>query len=86
MCDEFSGYKAAKVINNKYPDTVNGAFHEKWVREGPRIPSRGIFADNGGEFKNPGMKEVTAKYGISLTLTAVHGVMVKTKGIITPVI
>ena len=70
MCDEFSGFMAAKVINDKEPETVIKAFDKKWIKEGPGIPSKGIFADNGGEFKNPKMKEVSAKYGLSLSLTA----------------
>ena len=70
MCDEFSGYMVAEVIKDKEPETVIKAFNKKWVIEGPGIPSRGIFCDNGGEFKNPGMKEVAAKYGLSLNLTA----------------
>ena len=72
MCDEFSGYMVAEVINNKLPETVIKAFNKRWVREGPGIPLKGIFADNGGEFKNPQMKEVAAKYGLSLRLTAAH--------------
>ena len=72
ICDEFSGYMAAVVLNNKLPENVIKAFHKAWVREGPGIPARGVFADNGGEFKNPEMKEVAAKYGLSLTLTAAN--------------
>ena len=72
ICDEFSGYMVAEVINNKHPETVIKAFIKRWVREGPGIPSKGVFADNGGEFKNPEMKEVAAKYGLSLRLTAAH--------------
>ena len=72
MCDEFSGYMVAEVLNNKLPETVIKAFDKRWVREGPGIPDKGIFADNGGEFKNPLMKEVAAKYGLSLRLTAAY--------------
>ena len=43
----------ADVLNNKLQDTVITAIDKRWVREGP---------DNGGEFKNPEMKEVAAKY------------------------
>ena len=72
MCDEFSGYMVAEVLNNKLPETVVKAFDKRWVREGPGIPDKGIFADNGGEFKNPEMKEIAAKYGLSLKLTAAY--------------
>ena len=72
ICDEFSGYMVAEVINNKLPETVIKAFNKRWVREGPGIPSKGLFADNGGEFKNPEMKEMATKYGLSLRLTAAY--------------
>ena len=62
----------AEVINNKLPETVTKAIDKRWVREGAGIPDKGIFADNGGEFKNPQMKEVAAKYGLSLRLTAAN--------------
>ena len=61
-----------EVIPNKLPETVITAFNKRWVRDGPGIPAKGIFADNGGEFKNPAMKAVAAKYGLSLRLTAAH--------------
>ena len=44
-CDEFSGYIAAAVIPNKYPETIVKACHRRWIREGPGIPSKGIFSD-----------------------------------------
>ena len=72
MCDEFSGFMMAEVVKDKNPDTIIKAFHKKWIREGPGIPVKGLFADNGGEFKNPQMKEVAGKYGISLRLTAAN--------------
>ena len=72
ICDEFSGYMMAEVVNDKLPETIMKAFNKRWVRDGPGIPLRGIFADNGGEFKNPVMKQVASKYGISLRLTAAN--------------
>lgn len=68
--DEFSGYIIAEVIPNKKPDTILEAFNRRWIKEGPGIPSHGIFSDNGGEFKNPQMKEFAAKYGFRISLTA----------------
>ena len=70
--DEFSGYIAEAVIPNKYPETILNAFHRRWIREGPGIPSKGIFSDNGGEFRNSAIKEMASKYGINLYLTAAH--------------
>ena len=42
------------------------------MREGPGVPSKGLFADNGVEFRNSKMIEMAAKYGISLKLTAAN--------------
>ena len=70
--DEFSGYIVAEVINNKEPETIFKAFDQRWVEQGPGIPKDGIFSDNGGEFKNPLMKEAAAQYGIKLYLTAAN--------------
>ena len=36
------------------------AINKRWIREGPGIPSKGIFADNGGEFKNPKIRLTAA--------------------------
>ena len=69
-CDEFCGYLSA--INIKNPETIIKAFHKKWIREGPGIPKYGVFSDNGGEFRNPALREMASKYGITLTLTAAH--------------
>ena len=63
---------AAEVLPNKHPENVIKAFNRKWVREGPGIPSKGVFADNGGEFRNSKMMEMAIKYGISLKLTAAN--------------
>ena len=72
ICDEFCGYIAAKVVPNKSPEKVMEAFHQRWVREGPGIPRKGIFTDNGGEFRNEKMKELASKYGIRMNFTAAH--------------
>ena len=61
ICDEFSGYVVAEVIKNKRPETIINAFNKRWVREGPGIPLKGIFVDNGGEFRNASMKELASK-------------------------
>ena len=72
MIDEFSMYIQAVVIPNKKPETIMKAFNKRWVREGPGVPFRGIFSDNGGEFKNPQVKEMAAKYGLTISLTAAN--------------
>ena len=72
MCDEFSGFMAAEVIKNKEPETIIKALSKRWIREGPGIPSKGLFMDNGGEFKNSKLIEVASKLGLSLNFTAAH--------------
>ena len=49
---------AALVINNKVPETVINALHKKWIQENPGIPSKGSFADNGGELKTQSLKKL----------------------------
>ena len=48
------------------------AFNKCWMREGPGIPSNGIFEDNDGEFMNAAMLEVEAKYSLDVKLTAAN--------------
>ena len=38
MCDEFSGFMVAEVLNNKLSELVIKAFDKRWVGEGPAIP------------------------------------------------
>ena len=70
MVDEFSGYMKGKVINNKKQETIIKTFNKAWIEDGPGIPSEGTMTDNGGEFKNPEFKEMAAKFGLKITLTA----------------
>ena len=70
ICDEFSSYISAEVINNKRPDTIIKALHKRWIREGPGLPMKGIFSDMGGEFRNSEMIEMAQKYDINLNFTA----------------
>ena len=70
MVDEFPGYLKGKVINNKKPETIIKAFNKAWIEEGPGIPKEETMTDNGGEFKNPEFKEMAAKFGLKISLTA----------------
>ena len=60
ICNEFSGFMAAEVIDNKEPESIIKALSKRWIREGPGIPSKGLFMDNGREFKNSKLKEVAS--------------------------
>ena len=68
--DEFSGYIRAAVINDKNPETILKILSRIWVREGPGIPSKGWFSDNGGEFRNEAMLEAARQLGLQIFLTA----------------
>ena len=72
MVDKLSMYIQAEIISNKKPETVIKTFNRRWVREGPGLPSRGIFSDNKGEFKNPQMKEMAAKHGLTIFFTTAN--------------
>ena len=70
--DKFSAFIVAEVIKNKEPETIFKTFDRRWVEQEPGIPKDGICSDNGGEFKNPIMKEAAAKYGIKFSLPAAN--------------
>ena len=60
----------AKVIKDKKPSTIIKAFNNVWIEDGPGIPSKGTMTDMGGEFKILEFKEMAAKYGFKISLTA----------------
>ena len=70
IMDEFSSWMAAKVIKDKKPETIMKYFDKKWIQEGPGIPTKGVFSDNGGEFRNDALKEMAGKLGLRIFLTA----------------
>ena len=71
--DEFSKLIKGQVIDNKKPDTIIKAIENKWIvggGSGPGHPSRGFFADNGGEFLNSDLIDFAAALDISIRMTA----------------
>ena len=65
IVDTFTRFIQGKVLKNKEALTVVDALNEAWNwRVG--FPSRGFWADNGGEFKNGEMEEFASKAGFSI--------------------
>lgn len=71
--DEFSKMIKGQVINDKKKETIIKAIENKWIigdGSGPGHPSRGFFADNGGEFLNDDLIDFAAALNISIKFTA----------------
>ena len=65
MVCTFTRFIQGKVLKNKEALTVVNALYEAWnCRLG--FPSRGFWADNGGECQNGEMEEFSIKAGFSI--------------------
>ena len=65
MIDSFSRFMVGKMISNKKADTIIQAIIDSWcIIVG--FPSHGFFADNGGEFSNIKLDELTSKLGLTV--------------------
>ena len=65
MIDCFSRFIVEKLLNNKKADTIIQALMDLWcINLG--FPSNGFFADNGGEFSNIKLDELTSKLGLTV--------------------
>ena len=56
-----------KLITNKKADTIITALTDAWCMN-VEFPSQGFFADNGGEFANIKLDELTSKLGLTVKL------------------
>ena len=65
MIDSFSRFMVGKLINNKKADTIMQAIMDSWCMS-VGFPSHGFFADNGGEFSNIKLDELTSKLGLTV--------------------
>ena len=65
MIDSFTRFIQGKVIPNKKVDTIIIALTDSWCMNVGFL-SRGFFADNGGEFANVKLDELTSKLGLSV--------------------
>ena len=65
MIDAFTRFIQGKVTSNKKADTIITTLKDSWCIN-VRFPSRGFFVDNGGEFANIKLDELTSKLGLSV--------------------
>ena len=65
MIDSFSRFMVGKLISNKKADTIIQAIMDSWCMS-VGFPSHGFFADNGGEFSNIKLDELTSKLGLTV--------------------
>ena len=65
MIDSFSRFIVGKLLNNKRADTIIQAIMDSWCMC-VGFPSYGFFADNGGEFSNKNLDELTSKLGLTV--------------------
>ena len=70
MIDAFTRYTVATVINRKTPEQVINGIFEKWIQYFG-IPDK-VLSDNGGEFSNAEMIEVSNKLNLKLFTTGAH--------------
>ena len=60
MIDSFSRFMVGRLLTNKRADTIIQAIMDSWCMN-VGFPSHGFFADNGGEFSNIKLDELTSK-------------------------
>ena len=65
MIDSFTRFIQGKLIPNKRADTIIKALTDAWCMN-VGFPSQGFFADNGGEFANIKLDELTSKLGLTV--------------------
>ena len=65
MIDYFTRFIQGKLIPNKKADTIILALIDSWCMS-VGFPSQGFFADNGGEFANIKLDELTSKLGLTI--------------------
>ena len=65
MIDDFSRFMVGKLLNNKKADTIIQAIMDFWCLS-LGFPTSGFFADNGGEFSNIKLDELTSRLGITV--------------------
>ena len=65
MIDSFLRIMQGKLLNNKKVDTILQAIMDSWCMS-LGFPSFGFFIDNGGEFQNIILDELTSKLGLTV--------------------
>lgn len=65
MVDSFTGFIQGKLISNKKAYTIISAMMDTWCMN-LGFPTNGFFAENGGEFANVKLDEITSKLGLTV--------------------
>ena len=65
MVDSFTCFIKGKLISNKKADTIISALMDTWCMS-VGFPTTGFFVDNGGEFVNVKLNELTSKLGLTV--------------------
>ena len=65
IIDSFSRFIVGKLITNKKADTVLQAIMDSWCMS-LGLPTLGFYGDNGGEFLNVKLDELTSKLGLTV--------------------
>ena len=65
MIDSFSRFIVGKLLSNKKADTIIQALTDSWCML-LGFPSHKFLADNGGEFSNVKLDELTSKLGLTV--------------------
>ncbi len=65
MIDSFSRFMVGRLLTNKRAHTIIQVIMDSWCMN-VGFPSHGFFADNGGEFSNIKLDELTSKLGLSV--------------------
>ena len=68
MVDEFSRYTIAGISENKEAVNVAKIIMKRWCLNGPGYPSRGFYADNGGEFQKNYLEDLVRRIGCKIEL------------------
>ena len=65
IIDSLSRFMVGKLLSNKKEDTVIQAIMDNWCMS-LGFPTQGCYADNGGEFSNIKLDELTSKLGLTV--------------------
>ena len=65
MVDSFTRFFQGRLVSNKKAVTIINAVNDGWCMN-VGFPSIGFFADNGGEFSNIKLDELTSKLRLTV--------------------
>ena len=71
MVCAFTKFMKGTVLTNKRPETIMKALHGTWCMD-LGFPTVGFWCDNGGEFRNSKMEELSNKLGLKIEFTPAY--------------